>query len=274
MIFLFFFSFIIESLALFICAIPITTLKLLRILPFGKSLFISLSYRCYQLAVDFNYWYFFKVLKNQIEVEFPQKESLKFDNNYLVLSNHQTWVDTMALQIVLQRSVPPPKFLVKKELLYFLPLGFLCWAIDSPFLNRGSMKGNKNSNKDDHEAIKGLIKVQKGIFSSILIFAEGTRKRPHKMKNSRFKKLLNPKAGGAWVVLNSNLGISKIIDLTFSYDKSLRPFYYFLTGRLKIRCYAKVINVPQIAQYSEFKIWINELWGKKDQLLLKDSFHC
>ncbi|MFZ9001017.1 MAG: 1-acyl-sn-glycerol-3-phosphate acyltransferase [Bacteriovoracaceae bacterium] len=274
MIILFVFSFILEGLVLFTCAIPISILKILRILPFGRNFFISWSYRCYQLAVDFNYWYFFKLLNNHLEVEFPQKKSLKFHDNYLLLSNHQTWVDAVALQIVLQRAVPPPKFLVKKELLYFLPLGFLCWAIDSPFLNRASIKGNKTSNNDDQEAIKELIKVQKGIFSSILIFAEGTRKKPHKMKNSRFKKLLNPKAGGAWIVLNSKLGISNIIDLTFSYNRPSYPFYYFLTGRLKIKCYVEVKKVPQITQYIDFKLWINELWRQKDQQLLNDSFHC
>ena len=94
------------------------------------------------------------------------------------------------------------------------------------------------------------------------------------MKTSSYQKLLTPKAGGAWTVLNSGLGITKIIDLTISYDKGARPFYYFFTGRLKIRCYVRVKDVPDLNQYSDFKLWMQELWGQKDQLLLKDEFNC
>lgn len=260
---LFVFSFLLETLVLFTVAIPITITKFLRFTPIFKKSLVKLSYYWYQIAVDFNHWYFFKLLNNKIEFQIEDREKLKFEDNYLIMSNHQTWVDAMALQIILQRLIPPPRFLVKKELLYFLPLGFLCWVIDSPFLKRGSMKGEKGT-KDDMRAIKELIKVAKGTFSSILIFVEGTRKKPHKMKNSPFKNLLNPKAGGAWMVLNSNLNIEKIVDLTLSYSKVKKPFYYFLTGRLHIKGLIKVKPNPHCPNYFEFKEWMNKQWKEKD----------
>ncbi len=59
---------------------------------------------------------------------------------YLVLSNHQSWVDILVLQNVLNRKIPMLKFFLKKELIWVPFLGIAWWALDFPFMKRYSKK--------------------------------------------------------------------------------------------------------------------------------------
>ena len=57
---------------------------------------------------------------------------------YLVLSNHQSWVDILVLQKTLRKKIPMLKFFLKKELIWVPFLGLAWWALDFPFLKRYS----------------------------------------------------------------------------------------------------------------------------------------
>ena len=46
-------------------------------------------------------------------------EGLDYKHSYLVTSNHQSWVDIMVLQYVLNRRIRPLKFFLKQELIWF-----------------------------------------------------------------------------------------------------------------------------------------------------------
>ena len=61
-------------------------------------------------------------------------EGLARDQWYLILANHQTWVDILALQTVLNRRIPFLKFFIKQELIWFPFLGLAWWALDMPFI--------------------------------------------------------------------------------------------------------------------------------------------
>ena len=65
-------------------------------------------------------------------------ESLRRDGWYLVLSNHQTWVDIVVLQSGFNRRIPFLKFFIKQELIWFPLLGIAWWALDMPFMKRYS----------------------------------------------------------------------------------------------------------------------------------------
>ena len=65
-------------------------------------------------------------------------EGLRQDTSYLVISNHQSWVDIPALIQTLNRRTPFFKFFLKKELIWVPFLGLAWWALDYPFMKRYS----------------------------------------------------------------------------------------------------------------------------------------
>ena len=75
---------------------------------------------------------------NNTRWEITGLEDLKRDQWYLVMSNHQTWVDIPAVQFLLNRRIPFLKFFIKQELVWFPFLGIAWWAMDMPFMKRYS----------------------------------------------------------------------------------------------------------------------------------------
>ncbi len=65
-------------------------------------------------------------------------EDLRGDTSYLVVSNHQSWVDIPALIQAFNRQTPYFKFFLKKELIWVPFLGLAFWALDYPFMKRYS----------------------------------------------------------------------------------------------------------------------------------------
>ena len=65
-------------------------------------------------------------------------DDLRRDTSYLVISNHQSWVDIPALIQALNRRTPFFKFFLKKELIWVPFLGLAWWALDYPFMKRYS----------------------------------------------------------------------------------------------------------------------------------------
>ncbi|CAM5452996.1 1-acyl-sn-glycerol-3-phosphate acyltransferase [Rhodanobacter lindaniclasticus] len=61
---------------------------------------------------------------------------LRRDGNYLVLCNHQSWVDIPVLQKVFNRRIPFLRFFLKQELIWVPLLGQAWWALDFPFMKR------------------------------------------------------------------------------------------------------------------------------------------
>ncbi|WP_183140202.1 acetyltransferase, partial [Pseudomonas syringae] len=65
-------------------------------------------------------------------------EGLDYKHSYLVTSNHQSWVDIMVLQYVLNRRIRPLKFFLKQELIWVPVIGLAWWALGFPFMKRYS----------------------------------------------------------------------------------------------------------------------------------------
>ena len=61
---------------------------------------------------------------------------LRGDTSYLVISNHQSWVDIPALVQAFNRKTPYFKFFLKQELIWVPFLGLAFWALDYPFMKR------------------------------------------------------------------------------------------------------------------------------------------
>ncbi|MFP4445534.1 MAG: acetyltransferase, partial [Desulfosudaceae bacterium] len=77
-------------------------------------------------------------LFHKIDFQVTGLEKLNRKDWYLVIANHQSWVDILVLQRVFYRKIPFLKFFLKKELIWVPVLGLAWWALDFPFMRRYS----------------------------------------------------------------------------------------------------------------------------------------
>ncbi len=214
-------------------------------------------------------------------------EKLEKKQWYLVIANHQSWVDIVVLQRILRGKVPFLKFFLKKELIYVPFLGIAWWALDFPFMKRYSQSFIK---KNPHLKGKDIETTQKACAKfkhkpvSIMNFIEGTRftQQKHNKQKSPFKHLLKPKAGGIGFVM-STMGeqLNKVLDITIYYPEGIPTFLDFLCGRIKdikVDIQIKDIDSSLKGDYINdrthkihFQKWVNQMWLDKDQKL--EAFH-
>ncbi len=217
----------------------------------------------------------------KIEWDIRGLEKLEKKEWYLIISNHQSWVDILALQTTLNQKIPMLKFFLKKELIWVPFLGLAWWALDFPYMKRYSkklLKEKPHLKGKDLKSTKKACKKFKNTPVSIMNFVEGTRFTQHKkdFQNNDFSNLLNPKAGGIAFVLGS-MGeyLHKIIDVTIVYPDKIPTFWEYISGRThKIIIDFQVIPVTDSLtgdyfndpEYkNNFYIWLKELWEKKDE---------
>ncbi len=220
---------------------------------------------------------------NDIRWDVRGLDQLKKRDWYLVISNHQSWVDILVLQKVLNRKVPFLKFFLKKELIWVPFLGLAWWALDFPFMKRYSKKfisANPHLAGKDLESTKLACEKFKHNPVSVMNFVEGTRFTPekHSRQNSPFTHLLSPKAGGIAFVLGS-MGeyLSKIINVTIVYPGKTPTFWDFISGGVNeiiVDIDVTPIDPELVGDYfgdTEFKddfcAWLNRLWQEKDEKL-------
>ena len=65
-------------------------------------------------------------------------QGLDYRHSYLITSNHQSWVDILVLQYVLNRRIQPLKFFLKQALIWVPVIGLAWWALGFPFMKRYS----------------------------------------------------------------------------------------------------------------------------------------
>ncbi|MBU2649716.1 MAG: acyltransferase [Bacteroidetes bacterium] len=232
-------------------------------------------------------WVYFNniglLVTRNMEFELEGIEELDRKGSYLVISNHQSWIDIPVLQKVFYHKIPFLKFFLKKELIWVPFLGQAWWALDFPFMKRYSpsfLKKNPHLKGKDFEITKKACEKFKDMPVSVMNFIEGTRFRneKHKRQKSPYKNLLRPKAHGISLVL-STMGdqLDYILDVTISYPYGTQEIWSFLCGDVnKVR--VKVQKIPIsgdiLCNYSEdredrirFQKWLNGLWEKKDEYL-------
>jgi 1-acyl-sn-glycerol-3-phosphate acyltransferase len=219
-----------------------------------------------------------------IEWQIDLPEEISTHDWYLVMANHQSWVDILVLQNTFNRKIPFLKFFLKQQLIWVPVLGMAWWALDFPFMKRYSksyIKKNPHKKGQDFETTQKACEKFKSIPISIMNFSEGTRFTELKRdsQKSPFKNLLKPKAGGIGYVLTlMGNEITKILDVTIDYPNHHSPsFWDLMTGKLdKIIITAKLTAIPldvrgsyieSSQQRKKVQQWVNQLWHAKDQQL-------
>ena len=243
-----------------------------------SRLVIDFIATCWVDFNNFNMW-----LLQGVRIDAQGLDSLENGKWYVVVSNHQSWVDILILQKLLLRRIPFLKFFLKKELIWVPLMGLAWWALDFPFMKRYSssfIKKKPHLKGKDIEITRKACEKFKTIPVSIVNFMEGTRYTPekHKRQQSPFNHLLKPKAGGIAFVLGSMQGmITGIVNVTIAYPQGAKTFWEYLCGKVKdVKVNVEVIPVSDeiIGDYFEdetfrarFQNWVNALWIDKDKQL-------
>ncbi|MFY9397381.1 MAG: acyltransferase [Desulfomonilia bacterium] len=210
-------------------------------------------------------------------------EGLNPRGRYLVISNHQSWVDILVLQKVFHRRIPLLKFFLKKELIWVPIMGLAWWALEFPFMKRYSrefLEKNPHMRGKDLEITKKACERFSRMPIAVMNFVEGTRFTPkkHADQSSPFTYLLKPKAGGISFVLSAMEGnLNHIINTTIIYPRGVKTFWEFLCcsqDEIIVRVEVIPITTELRGDYSNdpdyqkhFQAWLNRLWVDKDQVI-------
>jgi 1-acyl-sn-glycerol-3-phosphate acyltransferase len=207
-------------------------------------------------------------------------ESLQRDSWYMVVANHQSWVDILVLQNIFHRRIPLLKFFLKKELIWFPILGQAWWALDFPFMKRYSrahLKRYPHHRGKDLEITRKACRKFETMPVSVMNFVEGTRfsSVKHKEQRSPYRHLLRTKAGGLAFVLGA-MGdqMHRLLDVTIVYPQGPVTFWKFVcghVGEIKVRVRCLPIGRELTGDYfndrkyhRQFQAWLNNLWQEKD----------
>jgi 1-acyl-sn-glycerol-3-phosphate acyltransferase len=211
-------------------------------------------------------------------------EGLSSDEWYLVISNHQSWVDIFVLQHVFNKKIPFLKFFLKQELIWVPVIGLAWWALDFPFMKRYSKQqiaSNPALRGKDLETTRKACERFKTTPVSVMNFLEGTRITPakHHKQESPYPHLLKPKAGGIGFVLGA-MGdqVHTMLDVTIVYPQGIPDAWQFLCGEVKeVEVIIQKRPIPleyrnQDYQNDDvfreaFQAWVRDLWWQKETLL-------
>ncbi len=209
---------------------------------------------------------------------------LSYTGQYLVLANHQSWVDIPILQAVFNREIPLLRFFLKSQLIWVPLLGLAWWALDFPFMKRYSrekLAKHPELAGRDVETTRRACEKFRGLPISVLIFAEGTRftQVKHQAQQSPYHHLLKPKAGGVAFVLEAmGDALHTVVDVTISYPQGKPTFADLFADRIpEVHVHVCERDIPSDlvsgnyekdpAAREQAQRWINGIWQEKDERL-------
>jgi len=210
-------------------------------------------------------------------------DALRYRGWYLVLSNHQSWVDIPVLQKIFNKRIPFLKFFLKQQLIWVPVLGLAWWALDFPFMrrySRATLKKHPELAGKDMEETRKACERFRDLPVSVMNFVEGTRftDEKHSRQQSPYAHLLKPKSGGAAFVLDS-MGeiLQSVIDVTIVYPDGRPTLVDLLAGRVrKISVVVRELPIPTELMHgdyennpsfrAQFQQWVNSIWKNKDTI--------
>ncbi len=230
--------------------------------------------------IDFNSWLFDTITDTRLVVEgLPDPMP---DGHFLVLCNHQSWVDIPVLQKLFNRRLPLLRFFLKSQLIWVPLLGLAWWALDFPFMKRYSREQLKRrpelAGRDIEATRKACAKFSR-IPVSVVNFVEGTRFKAakHDHQDSPYRHLLKPRAGGTAFVLEAmGESLDTLVDITIVYPQGAGELVDLFANRIpEIRVHIELLPIPEElrgASYQDdagfrqhFQEWLNARWARKDK---------
>lgn len=240
-----------------------------------------------------NNWLIDHVLPHlQWDIQVDPELDLSLHGRYLMICNHQSWVDTTVNQYFGVSRMPLTRFFTKWELIFIPFVGQAFKILGFPMMKRHTKaqiaKNPELKKRDMEEARKACRQLLSQPFT-LLNYLEGTRFTPekHQAQNSPYQNLLKPKAGGLALALNI-LGdeIDALVDMTIVYPDGAPEYQDFWLGDVsKIAINLRKIHIPDWVKngnYEDdedyrqrFQHWVDEIWTEKDQLItqMKSQYH-
>jgi 1-acyl-sn-glycerol-3-phosphate acyltransferase len=219
-----------------------------------------------------------------MEWDVHMPEGISHKGRYLVFCNHQSGVDILALQHVLNRRAPFGRYLLKHQLIWVPVLGVAWWALDMAFLRRYSrqelIRNPSLRGKDLENAARACEKL-KHIPVSMMTFPEGTRftETKRETQKSPYAHLLRPRYGGVGQVLYSfDDALDCLIDVTIIYPEGTPSVWQYVSGQVrKITVDIKLRPIDAELRGRDFredgsakghlKSWLNGIWEEKERLI-------
>ena len=215
-------------------------------------------------------------------------DDIHIKGKYLLMSNHQSWVDTSIVQYISEDRLPLTRFFTKFELIYIPVIGQAFYFLDFPMMRRHSKEAiakNPALKGKDIEEAKRACALLKGKPFTLLNYLEGTRFTPSKRdkQQSPYRHLLKPRAGGLSLAISA-LGddIDGILDMTIVYPDGVPTYGDLWKGNIKrLGVDVRHIKMPddlfaavQNGGYETDKAikakmfdWVEQIWQQKDKLI-------
>jgi 1-acyl-sn-glycerol-3-phosphate acyltransferase len=223
-------------------------------------------------------------LTQQIRWEVRGIEGLDRRAWYLVIANHRSWADILALQAVCNRRIPFLKFFLKEKLRWVPVMGLAWWALDMPFMKRYSradLERHPELRGTDLATTRRACERFRDLPTAVINFVEGTRytAAKHAAAPSPYRNVLPPRAGGVAFVLGA-MGtiLTEILDVTIAYPAGVGGFWDLCCGRVRHivieverRPIEPWLGAGDYAADREFRArfqaWLAQLWARKDARL-------
>lgn len=208
------------------------------------------------------------------------------DGKYLLVSNHQSWVDTSIVQYISEKRLPLTRFFTKFELIYIPIVGQAFYFLDFPMMRRHSKEAvakNPSLKGKDIEEAKRACELLKDKPFTLLNYLEGTRftKAKHAQQQSPYTHLLKPRAGGLSLAINAlGADIDGILDMTIVYPDGVPTYTDLWKGNIKrLGVDVRYIEIPDSlfvgiqnggyendeAVKKQMFDWVEQIWYNKDQ---------
>lgn len=273
--------FLIMTMIVFIPLMPLALLKWL--VPFTSWQVLCNRWLDWLAShwMDANAWHQELLLPTELHVE--GVGNLTTSEWYMLIANHQSWVDILVLLRVFNRRIPYLKFFLKQSLIWVPLLGLAWWALEFPFMRRytkAQIAKNPELKGKDIEMTRQACEKFRHNPVTIINFVEGTRFTPakHEAQMSIYKHLLMPKAGGlAFTLAAMNGQLHSLLDVTIYYPEGRPSYWDYACGKVKrIQIHVQERPIPQemLGNYSDddvfrerFQAWVNQIWLEKDALL-------
>ena len=212
-------------------------------------------------------------------------DDLSENKQYLLVSNHQSWVDTSIVQYISQNRLPLTRFFTKFDLIYIPVVGQAFYFLDFPMMKRFSAKAmekNPELKKQNLIEAKRACRQLKDKPFALLNYLEGTRftQEKHVQQKSPYQHLLKPRAGGLSLAINA-LGeqLDSILDVTIVYPDGTPDYDDLWKGnirrlgvdvtRIKVpdELYAAIMeggyDRDEATKAMMFD-WLEDIWQQKD----------
>ena len=204
--------------------------------------------------------------------------------SYVMISNHRSWVDVLAILEVFGDRLPFYRFFVKRELVWMPLIGVAFLALDFPLMRRRSSSEQRydpeSRGSDLWRAKRACDKLQ-GRAVTMVNFPEGRlfRQKLHAEQGSPHDYLLKPRAGGTSLVLSAMADqIDSIIDVTIDYPDGAPKIWHYLFNRVpRVRLHLRQLDPGRELMAGDYRAdadfrarfqdWINRVWHEKDRIL-------